>query len=351
MMLTAAAVTTVAVQSCSNDKETGHVRVPIVFSRSIVESKGAAPLTTDGMTDFGLYAAYTAQGEFHAADATFNNIVNGKFIESQGKWMGQTDYYWPLNGSLSFVAYAPYSAQGGGIAGLTLPGASAQTGFPVFTYTPPTGGQELSSMPDLCLSTPLIGRSQPLNGDAEVPLEFHHVLTGVSFYGRYAVNYTPGNFSDDYSVKLLSLKLSGVIGTKQVQTTDVSPYFEWQADGTLPKTAEYTLTRQDGQLVSTEFNDADRQIFISQAGMLYLLPQTPANMTVTVAYGVYLKSDDELLATFTSGSIALPANPWEPGAVMEYNLGAVMNLDQDSYLTEQVCATVTPELYNWLQSR
>ena len=350
MMLTAAALTAVCVQSCSRDAEADSDRVPIVFSRSIV-TKGAEALTTDGMTDFGLYAAYTAQGQFDADAATFNNIVNGKFVETNDKWAGVVDYYWPVSGSLTFVAYAPYSAQGGGISGLVVPDALAGKGFPVFTYTPPTGGTGLSAMPDLCLSTPLIDRSKPLNGDVETPLEFHHVLTGVSFYGRYTVNYTPGNFSNDYTVKLQSLQLSGVIGTKQVQTTAAQPYFEWQADGTLPRTAVYTLKQQDGQLVSTGFNDADRQILITDAGLLYLLPQTPAGVSVTITYGVHLSATDELLATFTSASITLPANAWEPGAIMEYNLGPAMNLNTDSYQTTSTCATAAPELYNWLQSR
>ncbi len=351
MIFTAAALSAATVQSCLRDSGADDARVPIVFSRSIVETKGAAPLTTGGMTSFGLYTAYTSQGQFDADAATFNNIVNGKFIESQGKWMGQTDYYWPVSGSLTFVAYAPYSAQGGGIAGLTVPDAQAGTGFPVFTYTPPTGGQELSAMPDLCLSTPLIDRSKPLNGDVETPLEFHHVLTGVSFFGRYTVNYTPGNFSNDYTVKLQSLQLSGVIGSKQVRTTDVSPYFEWQVDGSLSRTAVYSLSQQDGQLVPTEFNDADRQRLITDAGLLFLLPQTPDNVAVTITYGVHLRTTDELLATFTSASIALPSNYWEPGAIMEYNLGAVMNLNTDSFQTASTCAADAPELYNWLQSR
>ena len=82
MLLTAAAVTAVAVQSCSDREGNDPVRVPIVFQSSIVESRGAAALTTDGMTDFGLYAAYSSQGGFDASEAVFNNIVNGKFVES-----------------------------------------------------------------------------------------------------------------------------------------------------------------------------------------------------------------------------------------------------------------------------
>lgn len=349
-MLTAAALTAVAVQSCSRDSGADDARVPIVFSRSIVETKGATPLTTGGMTSFGLYAAYTAQGQFDADAATFNNIVNGKFIESQGKWMGQTDYYWPVSGLLTFVAYAPYSAQGGGIAGLTVPEAQAGTGFPVFTYTPPTGGAELSAMPDLCLSTPLIDRSKPLNGDVETPLEFHHVLTGVSFYGRYTVNYTNDTFDQDYAVKLHSISLSGLIGTKWVKASATAPYFEWQPDGSLPQSATYTLRREDGQVASDAIDNVSSQLFNPGNGHLFLLPQTSSNAKLTISYGVYLKSTDVLLATFSTSAIALPAIEWESGDQLDYQLGAVLNLNTNQFETTLTCATTAPVFYNWLQS-
>lgn len=350
MLLTAAAVTAVAVQSCSDREGSDPVRVPIVFQSSIVESRGAAALTTDGMTDFGLYAAYSAQGGFDASEAVFSNIVNGKFVESGGKWAGRTDYYWPVSGSLSFVAYAPYSEQSGGIEGLTLPDASAGTGFPVFTYTPATQGTALSQMPDLCLSTPLLDRTQPLNGEAEVPLEFHHVLTGVSFYGQYTVNYVNDSFDQDYAVKLHSITLSGLIGTKWVRATQAAPYFEWQPDGSLPRTASYTLTR-DGEQVAMDAIGTSRQLLNPANGRLFLLPQTTAGAQLTISYGVYLKSTDALLATFTTAAVTLPSIEWEAGEQLDFQLGSALKLNTDQLEIAPDCATAAPELYNWLQTR
>lgn len=348
--LVALAFALVAV-SCTNNEDQIESRVPISFSESIVQAtKGAAAVTTGNMTDFGLYAAYTAQGSYDPGTTGFKHIINAKFVQYQGLWVGESDYYWPGSGSLSFVAYAPYSASLSGFVGLSLPSASSGNGYPVFTYSPPTSGQGLTDMPDLCLATPLINRTKPANGGTEEPLEFHHVLTGVRFKARYNVRYAPGNFSNDFYVKVLAVELGGVIGTKQLSVTDSDPYFVWQADGTLPKNKTYTLTSQDGQVKADALNDVDRQLLNSNSGMLYLLPQTPTNATVAILYGVYAASNDALLASLTSDAITLPTNEWLPGAVMDYLLGPAMNLNDDYIELADGCDSEAPDFYQWVMN-
>ena len=336
--------------SCTKDVTYSDTRVPIVFRKSVVHStKGAAVTTTGGMTEFGLYAAYTQSGSLDASTTVFNNMLNARYYFYSGYWIGETDNYWPNTGKLSFVAYTPYERGSGMIDGFVLPKGTAP-GYPRFTYTPATSGAGLTAMPDICLSSPLVNCVKPVDGDIAEPLEFHHILTGISFKGRYDVSYPAGNFSTDYSVKLISLELGGIIGTKYVQSSGSAPYFVWQSDGSLPKTTTYTLTVQDGQLETNGFNIFDsRQPFNTADGMLYLIPQTPSNATVTVTYGVYLKSNDALLATFTSDPLALPDNAWEPGDIIDYVLGPVMMLNDDTVVEADGCETAAPAFHNWIQ--
>lgn len=350
VLFVTAAITVAAVLSCSGD-DVVERRVPIAFSRSIVESKGAAALTTDGMSAFGLYAAYMEQSDFNESLSSFNNIVNGEFVEDNDKWVGATDYYWPLSGSLSFVAYAPYSKAVGGITGLTVPHAGAARGFPVFTYTPPTDGIDVDDMPDLCLSTPLLNRSQPLNGEAEVPLEFHHVLTGVSFYGHYTVSYPAGDFGQDYQVRLHSMVLDGLIGTKWIRSVGHAPYFEWQSDEGLPRTEAYTLDKAHGQVIADALDSESNLLLNPGNGRLYLLPQTPPAAWVTISYGVYLKSDGSLLATFTTDAITLPSMEWAPGEQLDFNLGGALRLNVDEVQVAPGCENSAPVFYDWTQNR
>lgn len=340
--------------SCNKDDKYNDTRVPIVFHNVSCDSvghstKGAMATTTSGMTEFGLYAAYTQSGSLDASATVFNNMLNARYYLNNGYWIGESDNYWPNTGKLSFVAYTPYEESSGQIEGFVLPNGKTP-GYPRFTYTPPTSGAGLTAMPDICMSSPLINCVKPVDGDIVEPLEFHHILAGVRFFGRYDVLYPAGNFSTDYSVKLISLELGGIIGTKYVQSSATTPYIVWQPDGSLPKTTTYTLTAQDGQLVSTEINVFDsRQDFCEDAGLLYLIPQTITQATVRVTYGVYLRSNDALLATFTSDPLNLPVNTWEPGYMNNYVLGPIMMVNDDAVVVADGCDTAAPDFYNWIQ--
>ena len=90
-------------------------RLPLTFVTQVDEAKtrGLDPITNLTLGSIGIFAGHTPNDELFninllQATSSMNNVLFTK--DEHGTWVGNPKQYWPLGGTLSFFAYAPYDA-------------------------------------------------------------------------------------------------------------------------------------------------------------------------------------------------------------------------------------------------
>ena len=122
-------------------------------------------------SEFGESDSFNVWGYITANETESLNISNSYFApgdevnyESESTWATETDYDWPQNGYLSFVAYAPANA------------ATAEVtdeGLQITDYT--TDGTK-----DLLVSDVVYNQTKATNGGS-VDMVFYHALSAIKF--------------------------------------------------------------------------------------------------------------------------------------------------------------------------
>ena len=242
----------VALTSCVKDElsQEAKQQSKIVFDTPVVSpsTKVASEITTTypQTLDFGVWADYYENG--------FNNNMGTQYINqsrviysgSGNTWVTvdgggtETPYYWPKNGSLTFIAYSPYNVgnvthttQGIQIADYNNEDADTDLLFSERTYNVNNNGVTLNS---------------------EVGIQFKHALSSIRF-GLRAGDYYPGT-----TIKIKSVKICNVMtkasfnqgingynaGTNPTPATDALPtntcWSNYEITGTAYTTKDYTYT-------------------------------------------------------------------------------------------------------------
>ena len=155
----------------------------------------AMPQTRGAMNEsstvgsFGVSAVYSKDGVnsslFQNAEAT----QNGNY------WFTSSNATWPLDGSVSFYAYAPYND-----ASLSLQGSDDFVKNKTIRYTANT--DDFSKQPDLIVAKSESNAFTSSTANKAVSLSFRHALTAITF--SISADMIPG--------KVKSITVSGVYG-------------------------------------------------------------------------------------------------------------------------------------------
>ena len=262
--LLAAALGALLLFSCSKEPAapSGH---PIEFSPDAGATKGQAAITTLATLaaqDFSVSAWYSPKGaSFHDEDGSqaVAYISNHRFgyIKASGEdnsyanhaWQGVNrngnnlsarPVYWPLDGTLSFFCYAPCRADA---AAATPPDPD---GRDIVLEPAVTDAGIISRLPDYLPGSPLICVSPKLNApdqvdflaapplldkrrtDGAFPLDFsEHRMTRVEFlFNETGFVYPTGTVpeGEEVAVRVTSISLKNVIGSKYLYFTETQPY-------------------------------------------------------------------------------------------------------------------------------
>lgn len=127
---------------------------------------------TDNLPGFGVFAYYHATGGFNEAISTPDYMYNISVQKNASDWVYAPLRYWPLNGSLSFFAYAPHSSETGGALSLS---SETNAGPPILTYTV---SDNVAQQFDLLAATPVYATTDKSN---KVHFEFNHALSRINF--------------------------------------------------------------------------------------------------------------------------------------------------------------------------
>ena len=287
---------------------------------------------------FGVFASYLEDGKTWAADKAsatrYMDDVEVSFNDTKDIWAPTDTYYWPLEGTLSFIAYSPKAAATATFAEAT--GTLTLTAFTVNTT--------VADQVDLLYSSVNADRTQnesyyvdgvnsknseTAEGDKGVNIKFKHALAQIIFKAKTA---------DDVYDAGMSFKIDTIVVNAASTADNMTVVNPADADAaatittwTNPKTnANFVVSTTDfpNETVATgDANFLTKTLSDPIGDALLMIPVTAfagTDPTVTIKYTLYRKSDalrmgsKEVTIHFDDidGTIA----SWEAGKKYVYNL-------------------------------
>lgn len=237
-----------------------------------------SPLTTT--TSMGVFSYL-----YNTATPYFENA---KFVNKSGttKWGGETPYYWPLQGALDFVLYAPHQSSG-------------------VTYTPGTKVLSVTIADNSIAQTDYlygkdfyVNTSKPATPSDGVPVVLKHALSKVTI----AAKANAASIFKVTSIKLMqTIQKGSYTVTYTTEGTDFTSAVTGSTDENAKKDMEYVSSTWD---LTADFSD------VNTASKLVV----PSNQTSIVLKYKMEGSDTELTATVDL------FGAWETGKHYTYNL-------------------------------
>lgn len=228
---------------------------------------------------FGVSAVHSKGGDnsslFHNEEAT----QNGNY------WFTSNDATWPLDGSVSFYAYAPYNE-----TSLSLQGSDDFVKNKTIRYTANT---DFSKQPDLIVAKSENNAFTSSTANKAVDLSFSHALTAITF--SISADMIPG------TVK--SITVSGVYGQGDYDFSNAS----WVS---LASPSTYAITPNDSSV-----NAGESKALTDKNSALMLIPQKlGADAKVSMVF--YDEAKDKTV------SFSLDGTSWEAGKHITYVLSS-----------------------------
>ena len=282
-----AALAIAALASCSKSVEEGF-NSEIVFQ--VARHKGVTK-ADDYKTDyqavpFGAFAWY--KGVSASDNTTF--MTNQKVSFSDPVWKPEgTTYYWPKSGSIDFICYSPYTADGvdAPLPTITEDGIS----YPAWNV----GAHPTVDIMYADKVTGLTANSKTYFYDG-VPTLFHHALAKVSFQIKQSYMSVTSDTGDTTSWEIIvnDIILSDVLTSGSLNLT-LNP------DGTWNKPSVWTGdgTTEDVDLLNSPITlDGTNQGLVSDMMILPQLLSEGQKVTITVTIKTY--RDGVLVLTETN---------------------------------------------------
>ena len=271
-------------EAISFDGYLGRSAVAVNGSRGGVET--ANTLQTNG---FGVFGTYTP------TDGQASNLFDNQkvtYSTTESKWTYSPLKFWPANGKIDFLAYAPYNYDG---TNTTLTGGSKINNFTV--------SGTIADQTDLLWTNATSSISADLTSAKEkVNFQFHHALSRLG----YTVKLTGDYSSDNVTFTLKKITLAG-------SPTDAETgafYTSGTIDLSMPTGNANLWSNQTGKQKFDWFS-GDYQVKSSTAShpdepnkdkdYLFVIPQNfsekiggtenPDKLYVIVEYDVTYKSD------------------------------------------------------------
>lgn len=238
-----------------------------------------------GVNNFGVSANYISKKDgverslFPNEEAT----LNGSY------WFTSSNATWPLDGSVSFYAYAPYND-----ASLSLQGSDAVVKNKTIHYTANT--VDLSKQPDLIVAKSESNAFTSSTANKAVDLSFSHALTAITF--SISADMIPG------TVK--SITVSGVYGQGDYDFSNAS----WPSTS-LANPSTYVITLNDASVKAGE-----SKVLTDKNSALMMIPQNLGpNAKVSMVFNDGAKKDKTV-------SFSLDGTSWKAGNHITYVLSS-----------------------------
>lgn len=250
-------------------------------------------------------------------------MTNETIAYADGKWTTATPYYWPINGTVDFIAYYPTDV---------VPAIEYDyDGEDTYTYTNYTVGDV-----DLMYADKAVRFSANVNtyGFDGVPTLFHHALAKVNFEVKNAYpaeTATGANTTYEIVVDKITLNThhTGSVTLTNAGTTAASRGTWSVANNVWTPTSALTALEW-----TSNVNLADDSVVAYATRTQYVLPQTLADdVTVEVVYTVTQKQDGTTISVkqYTPEAIKLNTmglTSWEMNKNITYTISIIAKSNQ-----------------------
>lgn len=339
-----AATAFVAIAACSkNEADTAAYEQSRVINFNTVANKATkAPISgttySYDLPSFGVFASYLEKNKTWAANKAtatrYMDDVEVSFNDTKDIWAPASTYYWPLEGSLSFIAYSPKAAATAAFAEAT--GTLTLSDFTVSTT--------VADQVDLLYSSVNADRtmnesyyvdgdnsknSETAEGDKGVNIKFKHALAQVIFKAKTA---------DDVFDAGMSFKIDTLVVNAASTADNMTVVNPADADAaatittwTNPKTNADFVVRSDdfpnATVAAGAANFLGKTLSAPIGDALLMIPVTAfagTDPTVTVKYTLYRLSDALPMGskevTIHFDDIDDTVADWQAGKKYVYNL-------------------------------
>lgn len=235
-----AAVATTLLASCSkieNDPVAYQSGINFIVATHMISTKGVTAFPTT--SDFASYAYYADRAAGQPIGTPMYEEDRVSYNTAEKYWITTVKHYWPKSGTLTFLAYAPYTVSDASLTPAVTTDKMVWTDAKVYAENA-----------DILYADKAIGMSNSDKTDAAqtghdkgVPTVFNHATSQVQ------IVVTPAYLTDGehttWEVKLNSFKLEGIntLGTCTVASNDLNT--QWGAPvwvSTNPATVvDYTI--------------------------------------------------------------------------------------------------------------
>ena len=221
------AICAAAMVGCTNNDETPEQQEvnfsPLSYKSTRAIIGGSIYSITD--PNFGVYAFYSAQGKSWSANlgeaSLYINDKEIKYVAGKKAWASDTPTYWPLDGSLTFIAYSPK----------TLNATCVDKTLTFTDFVVKDTAQE--DQVDLLYTIPSDATGKTQNetnyggvtgGAAGVGIKFRHALTQILVNVKVAADYGTEAVYKVNSITLLGMNDKGtLVVAPDATATSVAP--------------------------------------------------------------------------------------------------------------------------------
>ena len=204
----------------------------------------AMPQTRGVMNEFSTVGSFGVSAVYNSKDGSNSSLFQNEEATQNGNyWFTSSNATWPLDGSVSFYAYAPYNE-----TSLSLQDSDDFVKNKTIRYTVNT---DLSKQPDLIVAKSESNAFASSTANKAVSLNFSHALTAITF--SISADMIPG------TVK--SITLSGVYGQGDYDFSNAS----WVS---LASPSTYVIT------LNASVKAGESKALTDKNSALMMIPQT-----------------------------------------------------------------------------
>lgn len=287
-----AAFASVALVSCAENElaPQANQQKPISFSPVVTNNSRAQNemgVTYNEETDFRVWSMYYAdEYTTFGGGQAFMSFINASYDNSKDAYVPKDGsgklFYWPKNGSLTFMAVSPAAA----VSESTV--AFTESGLTFTDYTVPNSGPQY----DLLISERAYNKTQSddagvTNFDG-VDIEFKHALSSIAFKAMTDVNYSSAGTT--IRLKGITINQIGSVADFDQNLNDGDGYIT-----NCPNRKSYDDEEEDDQFTP----ELEEGQILSTTAAAWSAPTVPLNYTVSgiPAVGVELSDSEHWTAT------------------------------------------------------
>ena len=341
-IIAAAAVVAFAACSKTEADKTAFEQNRVINFNTVANKATKAPISgttySYDLPSFGVFASYLEKDKTWAANKAtatrYMDDVEVSFNDTKDIWAPASTYYWPLEGSLSFIAYSPKAAATATFAEAT--GTLTLTGFTV--------ASTVADQVDLLYSSVNADRtmnesyyvdgtnsknSETAEGDKGVNIKFKHALAQVIFKAKTADEVFDAGMS--FKINTITVNAASTADNMTVVNPADADAAATITTWTNPKTnADFAVRSEDfpnATVAAGAANFLGKTLSDPIGGALLMIPVTAfagTDPTVTIKYTLYRTSDALAMGSKTVtihfDDIDDTIANWQAGKKYVYNL-------------------------------